>query len=387
MKIGLFLSSLGLTRGGLESIAAGLAGGLARQGHEVTAVAGWAPGIALPADLAALPIQWVRVPCLPLARWGRTRLAAGLPGRTTAARARPIRWQAQSYLWSLYWHGGGRRALAESDVSISFMERETVALSCRRGRAHLSYFSGTVNPRMVARDCSTVRVALSRTLAESEPDVAVDGVVWPGLDAVWLAAPYVVRARAHRLVFVGRLAPSKGLRELTLIFTALASTDPALRLTVVGAGPLRGEMAGRLDELGLSGRVQFLGTVERPAVLKALQAADLFILPSQDESFGLAAAEAQAAGVPVLCSDLPGLREATGGEAHFVAPDDLESWIQSARQLLWDEDERRRLSKAGRMHAAQLTWQRAAEALEPYLTLAATGQGRRESTSGQANSE
>ncbi|HTQ79117.1 MAG TPA: hypothetical protein VMM92_03915, partial [Thermoanaerobaculia bacterium] len=65
LHLGLILSPLGLVRGGAEAMAAQWAVGLSRRGHRVTLVGGVWPGRALPMDLAALPVSWIRVPCAP----------------------------------------------------------------------------------------------------------------------------------------------------------------------------------------------------------------------------------------------------------------------------------------------------------------------------------
>ncbi len=115
-----------------------------------------------------------------------------------------------------------------------------------------------------------------------------------------------------RLLTLSRLHPVKG---LPVLFEALAllkaEGGPQVRLTIAGQGEavyaaqLRAEAAA----LGLAGQVTFAGFVEGRAKADLLAAADLFVLPSHAENFGLAAAEALAAGLPVIVSDGVGLAE------------------------------------------------------------------------------
>src|SRR5207245_11810927 len=90
------------------------------------------------------------------------------------------------------------------------------------------------------------------------------------------------------------------------------------------------------------------------------------LFPSRDERFGIAALEALAAGVPVVCSDLPALREVVGGAALFVSSSDTTAWIDATRRLLRDPALRRGLSERGRIRAARFTWRTAIDTLETH---------------------
>jgi alpha-1,3-rhamnosyl/mannosyltransferase len=107
--------------------------------------------------------------------------------------------------------------------------------------------------------------------------------------------------------------------------------------------------------------VETLGFVPDNDLPALVAGARALVLPSFAEGFGLPVLEAQAAGTPVACSDLPALREASGGVAAFFDPSDPASIGRSIEVLLFDEAERSRLRVAGRLHAAALTWDRAAE--------------------------
>lgn len=366
MRIGIFLSSLGLLRGGLETIAANFAGELARRGHHVTCVAGNGLGRTLPGDLASLPVQWVRVPCLPVDHF----LWAGASPRSAGRR---LKAQSLSYSAACWLAPAVRGLLAAADVTLSLLEIETVCISRRRaryGRGHLSYFPGVIDRRWFERDRSPVRVAISHTLADSTPGVSVDGIVTPGIDAGWLDTDYQVVAQAETLLFTGRLEANKGVWELLQLFQMLAPGEPQLHLRLIGEGPLRGELEAWAVEAGLADRIHFLGGMPSDDVQRELQGADLFLFPSQYESFGIAVVEAQAAGVPVVCSDLPVMQEVTGGAACTLPPRAVERWARAVSELLADPAERQRLSEAGRRNARRYAWPRVVNELERYLSLA-----------------
>lgn len=99
---------------------------------------------------------------------------------------------------------------------------------------------------------------------------------------------------------VGRFVEAKDHALLIDIFDVLARADAGAQLLLVGDGPLRPTIEARVRHLGLSSRIVFAGV--RPDVPRVLQAMDAFIFPSRFEGLGLAAVEAQAAGLPVLMS-------------------------------------------------------------------------------------
>ena len=104
-----------------------------------------------------------------------------------------------------------------------------------------------------------------------------------------------------------------------------------------------------------------IGFVPDADVPSLLAGARALVLPSFAEGFGLPVLEAQAAGTPVACSDLPALREAAGDAAVFFDPHDVDSMVKGIQKILKEEELRKGLRKSGRERAAQFTWARAAE--------------------------
>ncbi|GEL73453.1 MULTISPECIES: N-acetyl-alpha-D-glucosaminyl L-malate synthase BshA [Myxococcus] len=120
------------------------------------------------------------------------------------------------------------------------------------------------------------------------------------------------------LIHVSNFRPVKRITDVVAIFTEVHRHRPC-RLVMVGDGPERSPAERMLREMGLEGRVAFLGKQDRFEELVA--ASDVFLLPSEQESFGLAALEALSCGVPVVASDLGGIPElVTHGETGFLAP-------------------------------------------------------------------
>jgi N-acetyl-alpha-D-glucosaminyl L-malate synthase BshA len=124
-------------------------------------------------------------------------------------------------------------------------------------------------------------------------------------------------------------------------------------LVLVGDGPELSDARARLAAAGLEGDVEYAG--ERQDVVSLFATADLFLLPSATESFGLAALEAMACEVPVIASRVGGLPEVIDdGETGFLrAPDDLDGMVASALRLLTDADLHQRMARAARRTAVE----------------------------------
>jgi N-acetyl-alpha-D-glucosaminyl L-malate synthase BshA len=120
---------------------------------------------------------------------------------------------------------------------------------------------------------------------------------------------------------------------------------------MVGDGPELGEATRLAQTLGVAADVEFLG--EQEEILPLLSASDVFLLPSAQESFGLAALEAMACEVPVVASRVGGLPEVIdhGVSGFLHAPTDLDGMAESALRLLTDAELHRRAAEAGRRTA------------------------------------
>ncbi|MCC7077599.1 MAG: glycosyltransferase family 4 protein [Acidimicrobiia bacterium] len=165
------------------------------------------------------------------------------------------------------------------------------------------------------------------------------------------------------LLWVGSLEPRKNVGTLVSAFAELASASQTThRLVLVGpSGWLDGGLVPEDARASLADRLLPLGAV--PAGhLKALYAgADLVAVPSIHEGFGLPVLEAMAQGTPVVCSDIPSLREVSDGAAYLVDPRSVAAWTAALGRVLDDRVLRARFVTAGYERAARFSWARCAE--------------------------
>jgi len=164
------------------------------------------------------------------------------------------------------------------------------------------------------------------------------------------ALPEALRHGRKVVMHISNFRAVKRVRDVVRIFAAVQEVTPST-LVMVGDGPERVEAEAEARELGVGPDVHFLGKLD--AVAPLLSGADLFLLPSQTESFGLSALEALACGVPVIASDVGGLPEVVRhGETGWLHPlGDVAAMSASAIQLLTDDALWHRMSSAAEADA------------------------------------
>jgi D-inositol-3-phosphate glycosyltransferase len=166
------------------------------------------------------------------------------------------------------------------------------------------------------------------------------------------------------LAFVGRIQPTKGPDVAVEAMHAIVSRHPDATLIVVGgpSGP-RGEselaaLRRRGVALGLGSRIRFVGPVPHGLIPDVYRAADLVMVPSRSESFGLVAAEAQACGIPVVAARIGGLIDIVDdGVSGFLVDgwDPLEH-AAAALRLLDDPDLAAKMGKSASLWARRFSW-------------------------------
>jgi L-malate glycosyltransferase len=152
------------------------------------------------------------------------------------------------------------------------------------------------------------------------------------------------------LMHLSNFRPVKRITDVVEIFALVREKLPA-KLVMIGDGPDRGTAEWLVRQKGISSDVFFVG--KQGHVQDFLGMADLFLLPSDLESFGLAALEAMACEVPVIASNVGGLPEVVtnGVDGYLVEPRDVESAAKHAVELLSRDDRGREMGRQARISA------------------------------------
>jgi glycosyltransferase involved in cell wall biosynthesis len=322
--------------GGAEKVFRYLAEGLAHEGAEVAVVTSQAPGLDLPRfeDVSIAPHRKGKNGGrLTIERLGTSRLR--FLGTWIYMR-NLVRWFARNRVDLIYVsmlkHDAYEAVEAGRRLGIPVVLRPEGAGST----GDIAWQSWGRFGRRIASRCreADAFVSISRAIAEelkgagypsdrihSLPNgVPVPEPAWQRRPD-WRASP--------RGVFVGRLAPEKGLDTLIDAWPIVRRSIPDARLTLVGEGPERSALEARATAAGLAvgpgQAVEFRGALGDVAT--ALRESDLFLLPSREEGMSIALLEAMAIGIPLVASSIPGNRRLVSDFKHgrLVEPGDRDA--------------------------------------------------------------
>ncbi|MGO8871941.1 MAG: glycosyltransferase family 4 protein [Acidimicrobiales bacterium] len=181
----------------------------------------------------------------------------------------------------------------------------------------------------------------------------VPGTTGPAGEPRWSGAP------DRPYVFaVGRVVEKKGFDLLLAAFAAMAPGERAVDLVIAGTGTALDSLRRDAEALGLGDRVHFVGKLTRQDVSVAMAGADLFVMPSRLEPFGIVVLEAWRAGVAVVATDRGGPPEFVrdGIDGVLVDPSDTTSFSTVLADLLADHDRRGSIARAGRSRVGAFAW-------------------------------
>ncbi len=258
-------------------------------------------------------------------------------------------------------------------------------------------FGGDGPERLVAERRAVAAGArlVANTRAEAQALIGLYGahpnqcvVAPPGVDLVQFQPrdPGRLRDRlglgsAKVVLFAGRLEPLKGPDTLLDAVSLLPPDGPPTRLVFVGEASSEGARVGQRRELqerartlGLADRVMFLGAQPQDRLAMLYCLADVVVMPSHTESFGLVALEAQACGTPVVAAAVGGLRDivADGRTGHLVEGRDPRAYADAIARILGaSRSGVKEMRKAAWLRAQHFSWERTVDVLMPEYGVAA----------------
>lgn len=349
--------------GGIEELTRQMAIALRAHGHETAVLTNrWPEGVRRSEVLDSVPVMRLRFPLPAMRPLSALRFAATSPLATASLLRFIRRWRPdivhvigagpQSvYLATLHSLLGARLVFtAQGELTFDahgvFEKSATLRAGLRR----------------MLRNADAVTACSAFVLHDLELFGVISGVsqVIPnGVDPdEFTDAPE--RALGMYVLAVGRLVPQKGFDLLVAAFESNLLSE--LSLVVAGDGFERPRLEALADELGLTSRVHFLGSVGRPRLGQLLRGAHVFAFPSRGEAFGIALLEAMAAGVPSVAAAAGGVPElARDGENALVVPsEDVDALASALATVATDVRLRERLIEGGRTTAAELAWRRVA---------------------------
>jgi phosphatidylinositol alpha-mannosyltransferase len=338
--------------GGVQSHVRSLAAALRTRGHDVTVLAPHTAGDGSSADGATLVGKAVAVPA-------NGSVAALAFGPAVAAGVRRALEAFRPDVLHLH------EPLIPSISLHALRGSEVPAVGTFHAAAEWSFGYGVARGALAG---TIKRLAVRTVVSESARSLVAryfpgDYVLTPnGIDTSAFATAFPARhASGAAVLFLSRIERRKGLEVLVRAMAMLR--DRGATLVVGGSGPE--ERTVRSLARSLEVPAVWLGRVDDGDVASTYRGADVYCAPGLGgESFGIVLVEAMAAGVPVVCSDLPGFRAVAGEAAALVAPGDPAALADAIGRVLDDPAEAGRMRTAGAGVAAGYDWGRLVNGVE-----------------------
>ncbi|HAF61732.1 MAG TPA: glycosyl transferase family 1 [Anaerolineaceae bacterium] len=164
---------------------------------------------------------------------------------------------------------------------------------------------------------------------------------------------------SKNIVFVGRLHPIKGVQYLLRAMQKILDEAPNAFLTIVGDGDDRKQLERLAEDLNISSHVEFIGQVPSEAVPEYICRADIFVLPSLSESFGIVNLEAMACGLPIVASRVDGIPDVIkdGVNGYLVDAKNPDSIAEKVLLLLKNDRVRTKISTNNREEVRKYSWE------------------------------
>jgi len=180
-------------------------------------------------------------------------------------------------------------------------------------------------------------------------------------------------SQIKNILFVGALDKAHYFKGVNILLKAISRFQISdFRFQIVGDGDLKTSYEKLAEKLDIKDRVEFLGKISDEELPRIYQQADLLVLPSinKNEAFGLVLLEAMACGVPVIASDLPGVRTVfeDGRQGLLCKPGDVSDLKNKIEEILADEEKRKIMGKEARILALEkYSWKKIGRKLNDII--------------------
>lgn len=163
--------------------------------------------------------------------------------------------------------------------------------------------------------------------------------------------------------FVGRLHPAKGIFDLVNIWNEVVKKKKESRLVIIGKGDkdIVEELNGKINDFGLGKNIDLLGFLSNQDMFKVIKRSRIFVFPSHEEGWGIAIAEAMAAGLPVITYDLPALKEVFPRGTVKIELGNILNFAEEIISLLGNKERYEELQKEAIGIAASHDWDSVAD--------------------------
>ncbi|MCX6812237.1 MAG: glycosyltransferase family 4 protein [Candidatus Berkelbacteria bacterium] len=163
----------------------------------------------------------------------------------------------------------------------------------------------------------------------------------------------------NQACFLARLVPSKGIFDLPEIWREVVAKNSDAKLKIIGGGSqaIKDQLRKEFENLGLKKNIEILGFLPDEVAYKILKSSELFIFPSHEEGFGIAIAEAFAAGVPVVAWNLPVYAEVFAGAVVTAGIGERKNFAEKISSLLKNQKSLAKLASRGRSVVKKYSWQ------------------------------
>jgi glycogen(starch) synthase len=255
----------------------------------------------------------------------------------------------------------GETMMDDEDI---FDRSTTLRLALRAGLRHAAAVTGC--SAFTLRDAETRfglqpgrgQVIFNGVDPSLEPGSDPDHQIAVGTPPDGIAGPYVLA--------LGRAVDKKGFDLLIQAFALIADRHPEVVLAIGGDGPALPTLSRLIEQLGVQRRVTLLGRLSRPQVAAAMASAEIFVMPSRLEPFGIVVLEAWRAGRPVVATSRGGAPEFVdeGVTGTLVDPFDTPKLAETLDRLLAEPARRDAFGQAGRRRVSDFYWPAIAPAYE-----------------------